>query len=209
MCPGAPEEVGPGAVPPEWHGAPLLHAWAYRARDGKVLGWVARYASEGRRKTIIPFFDLEAGVWQKGGPQAPYPLFGLDTLAWGGPVCIVEGERCAAALQGLGLAGITSQGGSGAAKYADWTPLDGAGLVYLLPDNDEAGEHYAEEVAAQLAALPHPPRVKVARLAGLGSGEDVVDWLMARAPGWDGFTTLPPDSPLREELLQVITGGGN
>jgi DNA primase len=41
---------------------------------------------------------------------------------------------------------ITSSGGSNAANKADWSPMEGRD-VSIWPDNDDAGRHYAAEVA--------------------------------------------------------------
>jgi hypothetical protein len=196
-------------VPPEWEGGALVWAWAYRACDGHtILGWVARYTSERHRKKVVPFFRHRKKGWEKGAPPQPSPLFGLHTLPGADRVCIVEGERCAAALHGLGIPAVTSQGGSTAARLADWSPLSGIPQVYLLPDNDHSGEHYTREVQHKLAQLHTPPRVTVILLPDLGPGEDIVDWLMPRTTGWDGFAPLPdePRPGLREELMGLLDG---
>ena len=72
---------------------------------------------------------------------------------------MVEGERCVHALSEIGVVATTSPGGAGKAPYADWSPLAGKRAVYLWPDNDDPGRKHMQDVAAQLAALPNPPKV--------------------------------------------------
>ena len=86
---------------------------------------------------------------------------------------------------------ITSLGGSQAAKQADWTPLNGYKMVYLLPDNDESGEHYMRDVYRALMALESPPQVKVLRLCKLPDKGDFVDWAQSWVEDWDGYAPIP------------------
>ena len=133
----------------------------------------------------MPFFKRNGTTWTAGIELNPRPLFGLDKLAAhpkDKAVFIVEGEKSAAALQSIGIAAVSSLGGSQAAKQADWTPLNGYKMVYLLPDNDEPGEHYMQDVYRALMALESPPQVKVLRLSGLPDKGDIVDWVQ----GWIG-----------------------
>ena len=70
------------------------------------------------------------------------------------PVVICEGEKAAEAAAPIFPSSIatTSSGGAGAAAKTDWTPLAGRSIL-IWPDHDAAGEKYAREVAAILAAL--------------------------------------------------------
>jgi hypothetical protein len=85
-------------------------------------------------------------------------------------------------------------------------PLSGYKMVYLLPDNDEPGEHYMQDVYRALMALEVPPAVKVLRLPGLPDKGDIVDWLQNHSPDWDGLQPFPDAekawarSELRTEL---------
>jgi hypothetical protein len=166
---------------------------------------VARYqaADHTGKKDIVPFFKRKGSDFTPGIDLNPRPLFGLDKLAAqpkDKAVFIVEGEKAAAALQGLGFCVITSLGGSQAASKADWTPLCGFKLVYLLPDQDEPGEHYARDVYRALMALESPPAVKVVRLSGLMPGGDAVDWLQTWLADWDGYAAI--DATHHESLKE-------
>lgn len=189
-------------VPKNYQNKPLIHAWTYRDANGKALGAVGRYeAAESGKKDIVPFFRRRGSDWAPGIDADPRPLFGLDRLAQhpkSHAVFIPEGEKCAAALQSIGLCGLASLGGSQAAKKADWTPLNGYGAAYILADNDAPGEQYAATVAEILANLEQPPKVRIIKLPGLEPGGDVVDWLQGWIDGWDGYG--PINAELHESL---------
>ncbi len=80
----------------------------------------------------------------------------------------------------LSCTALTSLGGSSAANLTNWTPLNGYKMVYLLPDNDEPGEKYIQDVNQVLSKLSEPPNIKVLRFPELQKGGDIVDWL----EGW-------------------------
>ena len=197
------------SFPKSHNGKPLVHAWTYFAMDGEPFGFVARYQDAGGKKDIVPFFKPNGATWVAGIALNPRPLFGLEKLAAcpkDKAVFIVEGEKSAAALQSIGIAAVSSLGGSQAAKQADWTQLNGCEMAYLLPDNDLAGEHYMQDVYRALMTLESPPQVKVLRLSGLPAKGDAVNWLQNHAPDWDGYQPFPASekswvvSELRAEL---------
>ena len=102
-------------------------------------------------------------------------------------VFLVEGEKAVDRLRELGLTATC-----GAAGASTWKPERSADLleaaptatIVILPDNDRPGEQYSERVAADIASV-HARRgggaldLKVAFLAPLPPGSDVVDWLAA------------------------------
>ncbi|MGZ8927054.1 MAG: toprim domain-containing protein, partial [Methylobacter sp.] len=181
-------------IPQSYNGKPLTASWTYCAMDGAPFGVVGRYQNGSDKKDIVPFFKRNGSGWTAGIELNPRPLFGLDKLAAqpkDKAVFIVEGEKAAAALHNLGLCAVTSLGGSQAGNKADWTALNGFKTVYLLPDNDEPGNHYAQDVYGALSALESHTMVKLARLSDLPEGGDVVDWLENFAPDWDGLQPFP------------------
>ncbi|SEF42672.1 YfjI family protein [Nitrosomonas ureae] len=185
-------------IPQTFNGKPRRHVWEYRSNQGEPIGCVARF-DDGKKKEIVPYFKrINGHSWQHGSATEPRPLFGLDILNQATDdrsVLIVEGEKAAAALQSLGLVAITSQGGSNAAHKADWKPLNGRKRIYLLPDNDEAGESYIKAVAAILMSLDEPPALFIVRLPNLPPAGDVIDWIISNIdevlPNWDGYEPLP------------------
>ena len=190
-------------IPQLFNGKMRRHVWDYRNTQGEIIGHVARFqgdkTKEGKlAKEIIPFFKRNGDGFDMGAATEPRPLFGLDLLAQADiarAVFICEGEKCAAALQSMGLVAVSSQGGSNAAAKADWKPLEGRGRVYMLPDRDEAGEHYAKAVSAILASFPKPPNVQIVRLPDLPDAGDVADWIAGQVKDalleWDEFAPAP------------------
>ena len=152
--------------------------WQYRDAAGEPIGLVLRWNREDGSKTIRPAWRI-GQRWAMTYPERR-PLYALDRLAAapGARVFVGEGEKCAEMLSALGLLATTSPGGARAADRADWSPLAGREVV-LLPDADDAGRGYAEEVRARLAALDPPARVAVVALPGLapGSGHDAVEFV--------------------------------
>ena len=192
-------------IPKHYNGKPLIYFWAYKNKSGQVIGYVVRYQGKDGNKEIIPFFKRNGEKWEVGIDLKPKPIYGIDKLAKHKKeniVIVCEGEKCAAALNGLGLCAVTSLGGSQSAKLADWTPLDGFKFVLLMPDNDKAGEHYARDVYWALMALPEPPEVMVLRLSELQDKGDIVDWLKNRVNDWNGYSAIQQSlhKAIKEEL---------
>ena len=77
----------------------------------------------------------------------------------------------------VGLVATTSAHGAKSAKGSDWSPLAGRDVV-ILPDHDDAGERYADDVA-RLATAAGAKSVRVVRLvelwAGMPEGGDMAD----------------------------------
>mgnify|MGYP005852013251 CR=1 FL=1 len=163
------------------HG-PRAAVWTYRNADGEPVGMVVRWNLADGEKDVRPVSRRAGalGGWTIGAMPSPRPLYHLpDLLARPGErVHVGEGEKCADALAGLGLLATTSAGGAKAANKNDWTPLAGREVV-ILPDADKAGEEYAADVAAALAKLTPPARVRLVRLrdswADLPDGGDIAD----------------------------------
>jgi len=153
------------------------------------------------REAIYPYIDesgeivaeVERRVDRDGGKTGingiEMPLYKLpDLLARPDePVFVVEGEKCVHALIKLGLLATTaSQGCNG------WRPhhakhLNGRNIV-VLPDNDAAGDKYANAVIASLDKST--TQIKIAHLPDLAEKQDVVDFL-------SGGKTV-------EDLLEIV-----
>lgn len=91
-----------------------------------------------------------------------------------GTICIVEGEKDVEALAAVGLIGTCNPGGAGKweGHYNDELRDKD---VCIIPDNDAAGEHHVETVAAHLQGIARS--VRVLRLPGLPHKGDVSDFL--------------------------------
>jgi 5S rRNA maturation endonuclease (ribonuclease M5) len=167
----------------------------YKTKNGQAFGHVSRLESNNEpensiRKQIVPHFmpDGKKGI-PKGFP-AEYRIFGLDTLKDNSkPLFIVEGEKCAHALHGLGFQAVTSLGGSNAVHLADWLQLQGMSNIYLLPDNDEAGEKYMQYIYAQLKSTVD---MKLLCTPIVKEKSDVCDWLasLSELDEWNELDSL-------------------
>jgi putative DNA primase/helicase len=159
------------------HG-PRAALWTYHDAGGEPIGAVVRWNLSDGDKDIRPV-SRSGSSWIIGAMPRPRPLYHLPDLRDADPstlIYVTEGERAAEAAISIGLSATTSAGGSQAARFTGWTPLAGR-TVYVLPDNDTAGRHYANEVAGILQSLSPPAAVKIIELPGLAAGGDIVDWL--------------------------------
>lgn len=181
----------------------MKHFWSYKDVEGKQIGYVARFEDGVGSKKVIPFFKHNEGKFSAGFEDGNRSLFGLEMLAQypqDQTIYIVEGEKCATALQSLGFCAVTSPGGANCADKADWSALGKFTDVVLLPDNDSAGENYAKDVYRILKELGIG--AKLVRLPDLKTNEDVVDWIIGWQSNWDGYSKIEdPTGSLKEEFL--------
>lgn len=175
---------------------PCSTRWTYVDNAGEPIGIVLRWDGP-RGKNIRPLARM-SGKWRNRAMPAPRPLYCLPSLAGAPVVFVVEGEKAADALRALGLVATTSAGGAMAAKQSDWTPLSGITNI-ILPDADNAGRRYSDDVARLLSQLDTPTTIKILDLPGLGvgSGHDAVEFIAARRVS--GHDT----AAIRDELLQL------
>ena len=180
-------------APHEAHAATMRHVklgspsavYAYRDRAGAVLGYICRFDTpEGKQILPLTYWQMEQGAgWRWKGFPEPRPLYGLDKLAAHPhrPVLVCEGEKAADAAQQLvpDYVCVTSSGGSNAAHKADWVAVCDR-KVFIWPDNDEAGQKYAQAVA-NILSTGNQVRI-IALPADKSIGWDAAD---ALAEGWD------------------------
>lgn len=147
--------------------------------DHELVGRVLRWDRPDGSKVVRPV-SLCAGRWQPTAMPEPRPLYRHDNvLASAGRVYLVEGEKCVDALVELSLVATTSVGGCKAEDKADWYPLAGREVV-ILPDADDAGRHYADEVTALFQQLDPSADVRIVDLSpGRSDGYDVADMVKA------------------------------
>ena len=167
-----PFGIGSGAEPPRGR---IVAAYDYFDADGALAFQVVRMAPKDFRQRRP---DGAGGwVWKmKGVALVPYRLPDLMAAPPNAPVFVVEGEKDADALHALGLVATCNPGGAG-----KWQPEFGQWLrgrdVVVLPDNDDAGEAHARDVAAKLAGAA--ASIRVISLPDLPAKGDVSDWLAA------------------------------
>jgi len=109
---------------------------------------------------------------------------------------VCEGEKAADAIAATGLPATTSAGGSKGASKSDWKPLRNL-EVCVLPDHDEPGEHYADEVAG-LAIKAGASSVRIARFA------DRFDDLPAGGDAADVLEMLGGDADALREAVEAL-----
>ena len=184
--------------------------YLYTEQDGNILFVRLRMDHPNGDKWIRPLSPNSAGDWT----ELKEPAFNNGKLIYNlhsiakepdKPVFIVEGEKCADALNKLGLLATTS-GGATSAKDANWQILEGR-EVWLWPDNDDAGKQYAREVKVKLTNLNASIKQIDINLLKLPIRGDCYDWLrqFKRLNGGDATANDVLDLPLQNELLEVST----
>jgi len=205
----------------------IVAVYSYVDESGKLLFEVVRYEPKAFAQRRP---DGNGGwVWNlEGVRRVLYKLPDvLRAVESGETIFIVEGEKDADALGGLGLVATTNPHGAGKWRDDYSETLKGA-HVAIIPDNDEPGRKHAESVARSLWGKASS--IKVVELSG-DSVKDVSDWLkaggtreqlqelVAQAPEWRPapavtyeelreifarWLYLPDDTPLRFVLCAVI-----
>jgi hypothetical protein len=180
--------------------------WTYRDANGNPVAAVVRWDTA-NGKTFRPVAKIGTG-WRIGDPEGLWPLYQLPAvLKSQGRVYICEGEKAADAVTALGLAATTSAHGAKAADKTDWSPLAGRTIV-ILPDHDEPGARYAEDVATLLARLNPAPTIKIVNLPDLPPHGDAVEYVADRkAAGLDAVAIGSELNRLADvaEVLQPTT----
>lgn len=147
----------------------------YRDQDGRQIYQSVRFDPKDFRQRRP---DGQGGwIWNlNGGPRVLYRLPELLKAKPSQTVLIVEGEKDADRLAGLGLVAITNSAGAGKWRdeYGEW--LRGR-KVAILPDNDEPGKAHALQVATSLQGKA--TSVKIVEMPNLPDKGDVSDWLDA------------------------------
>lgn len=148
--------------------------YAYTDAEGKLLFQVVR--KPGKKFSQRRPDGNGVWVWNlKGVERVLYRLPDLNARP-DDLVYIVEGEKDADRLSGLGLLATTNSGGAGKWKDEYSDTLANRNVV-VLPDNDEAGRKHSEQVARSLGE--RNSSAKILKLPGLTEKGDVSDWLDA------------------------------
>ena len=158
---------------------PVSNAWPYRNTQESIVGVVLRWDIPGGKDYRPVSLDTKTGRWFIGGMPTPRPLYCLRELEHAERVFVCEGEKSADGARSIGLTATTSPHGAKSAAQADWSPLAGKDII-ILPDNNEAGEKYAQDVIQLLTELSPAPQIRIVRLPDLPEGGDIVDFLQAR-----------------------------
>lgn len=200
----------------KFRGEMPTRTWLYHDANGSRLGYVCRF-DRGEGKEVLPLswcVSTTTGemCWRWMSFSKPRPLFGLDKLAANpnSQVLVVEGEKVCDAAQALyeaagiplsRLVVVSWPGGAKAAKYVDWSPLEGRSVA-LWPDADQ--QNYPERHAKAGQLMPFIEQVGTAcmiEIATLIEGSAMSVKLIEPPAGVpDGFD-LADDLPVGVDLL--------
>jgi putative DNA primase/helicase len=204
---------------------PHTAKWDYLDAQGDLIACVYRYDTPSG-KEFRPW-DVKA---RKRRAPDPRPLYNQQGISRSNSVVLVEGEKCADALIGIGICATTAMNGANApVDKTDWSPLYGK-HVLIWPDNDEAGKHYADAVAGKLRVLGIasltiliPPEDKPEKwdvADAVTEGMDIPVFLASAKritippasalPAFSVGHLLDDDSPMPDDIIapRVLTPGG-
>ncbi len=166
--------------------------WDYYDQDGTLRYQVVRIDTKDGKTYRQQRIDDQGNVVRNmtGVTALPYRL--QDIIANPGKaIFITEGEKAADAIAALGFVATTNHGGAG--KF--WPSLVDhfrGKNVFIIPDNDQAGEKHLKNVGDTLTGIART--LRVVRLPGLPYKGDAVDWI-ARGGTAEQLTTLARNAP--------------
>jgi hypothetical protein len=168
-----------GVPRPAVGGARRETVYVIRDAAGRPVAEHVRVDLGGGEKRVFWRRDGTPGL--RGLRTAELPLFGAERGAAADParpLFVVEGERAAACLDGIGAQAVgTVTGALGTPGAAPLELLRGRQVV-LWPDADTVGARHMERVAAVLAGVA--AGVRTFSPAGVPEGGDAADWIEAR-----------------------------
>ena len=195
-----------------WH--PYCHS------DGTLIYMRLRLRNpQTGEKKIIPISKSHDGYsfkepdWDKNGFSNGKPIYGLEKLAKfpSAAVYIVEGELVADTLNDFfakngqegNFIAITTGAATSATK-ADLTTLAGRQVI-IWPDNDSAGNSYANEITTLLYELKCSIEWVSINELNLPEKADFVDWLNLNPDAnFEKFNLLNKAHPIHGELMEPL-----
>jgi hypothetical protein len=169
------ERLGEPQWKPNGGHDPVTASYVYETAEGKPYLRVQRTAS---KRFWQQHFD--GSGWQPGAPKGARIPYRLPDLLAAETVYFVEGEKDADRVADLGYVATTISGGAKSKWVPEFDSAFAGKTIYIIPDNDDPGEEFAQRVAGHLHGVA--ARVSIIRLPGLGPrtpdhGKDVSDWL--------------------------------
>jgi len=186
--------------------APVVEAeWYYVDEMGENLFVKRRLRVNTPKGKDYRLYKIENGAVQHTLGNArivPYNLPAVqDAIERGRAIYIVEGEKCAESVRGLGLVSTTShRGASGWPKEINQFFV-GANVI-VLPDNDKAGQGYAKCVVDELFGVVKS--IRVVQLPGLEEREDVYDWILKYGHSKEELIELAKDAKKITDLGEYL-----
>ena len=150
----------------------IVRTYDYCDESGDVLFQVVRYEPKDFRQRRP---DGNGGwTWNLNGVRRV--LYNLPEITedTSKTVFLTEGEKDSDRLAGLGLLATTAAMGAGTWR-SEYSEILRSRDVVILPDADEAGRKYADQVAGSLSGTA--ASVKIIELPELPEKGDVSDWL--------------------------------
>ena len=156
-----------------------VYHWATGAEAFEVL---VKIGADGSRNVPQRHRGPTTGVWvwrrPPGGSDLVYRLPAvLAAVAAGRPIWVVEGEKDADSLAGLGHVATTNPGGAPKWRPAHAAWLRGAADVRIVGDDDTPGRQQIVRVAQSLQAAGIPFTVRQLWAMDGETKEDVSDWV--------------------------------
>ncbi|MGN7294708.1 AAA family ATPase [Rhizobium sp. SAFR-030] len=153
-------------------GFKLVATYDYASADGELLFQVLRYEHATEPKQFLQRRPDGNSGWFFGRLDPIIYRWPDIAARSSDPIYIVEGEKDCDRLADLGLLATTAPNGS---WPEDLSPLKGRTL-YVIPDNDAAGNSKAEKIIGLMQGFATVRRVELPDLPDKG---DVSDWLDA------------------------------
>lgn len=124
--------------------------------------------SDGSKKFTFQQPDGSCGL-----KEQKHLLYNLPNITNANLIYFVEGEKCADAINKLGLVATTLDCGANSPWRDEFTKYFKDKQVIIIPDNDKPGMMYAENIKS------HIPWAVIKTLPDLKEKEDIFDWLQA------------------------------
>jgi hypothetical protein len=159
---------------------PCETVYAVRDAAGGVVAEHVRIDDAKGKKRFFWRRDSRRGLGELR--TAELPLYGTECVAGydrSRPLFVVEGEKAAEHLQGIGAQAVGTVTGASAAQGAGPLSVLRGWEVVLWPDADAPGARHMERIAAALAGVASAVRV-FAPPPGLPAGGDAADWIEQR-----------------------------
>ena len=195
----------------------VVAEYTYTDAHGKMLFQTVRRepGANGARKDFRQRRPGPDGQWIWNLDGVRRVLYRLPEVVKATSVVVVEGEKCADAVAGLGITATCNPMGAG--KWDDALSKDLAEKgVVVIPDHDEPGQKHARDVVRSL--LRAGAGVRMVDLPGLAAKEDVADWiarggtreqLVALINATDDETEPPPEPERSPAVGRLPVSEGN
>lgn len=175
---------------------PATAIYDYRDEEGRLLMQVCRTASKEFRQRIPDPSKPSGWLWKVG--ETRRVLFRLPQIIAavrdGREIWVVEGEKDALSLVGMGLEATCSIGGAGKWR-SEYAEALREAVVTIVADRDEPGQAHARKAAESLVAVGAAVRIVEA-----AEGKDVTDHLNAGRSLGELVETYTSDIEVKTDL---------